>query len=286
MTNKSLYTVENFMDASEMNALEKKWIDKMSDLIVSEVFNWNIENNEEFKKVYRNISSGYHLMKQKFCEVARDDWERYFEHLRAVANIVLELPYPNTDKVLIALLHDSIEDTNIDFHTLKILYWVEIAIAVECLSKKDAMTYLNSEEYTEWKDYSHVEFKKLKELWKERRNKEYFWHLQNFESMKKYVLELAVKDNSNLSDEELNVITQNIIDVKLADRIHNLSTQWDENNTDKVIRKVNETKDYFLGIAEETNTDAYNKIKSLLLDLELKLQNFSKRVTDILETKK
>ncbi|MEA3387104.1 MAG: hypothetical protein U9Q66_01630 [Patescibacteria group bacterium] len=103
--------------------------------------------------------------------------------------------------------------------------------------------------------------------------------------MKSHVLELVSSNNIKISEEEISQITQNIIDVKLADRIHNLSTQWDENNTDKVIRKLNETKDFFLDIAEETNIEAYTKIKSLLLNLELKLENYNKRVDDILDNK-
>jgi (p)ppGpp synthase/HD superfamily hydrolase len=64
----------------------------------------------------------------------------------------------------------------------------------------------------------------------------------------------------------------NALDVKFADRIHNLSTQWDPNNLEQVRKKITETKNFFLGIAQETNKEAYEQIKRLILTLELRLQ--------------
>jgi (p)ppGpp synthase/HD superfamily hydrolase len=75
----------------------------------------NNENIDEFKKFVREFTSIYYLMKAKFSEVERSTGERYFEHLREVVNNVLNLPHPNTNKVLIAIAHDSIEDTNKTF---------------------------------------------------------------------------------------------------------------------------------------------------------------------------
>ncbi len=292
MEGKDLYSVQNFIDVQEMNEQEQKGIDKMTNLVIDNIYNWKIEDNEEFRSTYRNIWTAYNLMKQKFSEVIRDDWERYFEHLRAVTNIILDfIPEPNKEKVLIALLHDSIEDTNIDFHTLEILFWPKIAIAVVWLSKKDWKLYITDEETKIFyfnKNHSDKTIKEnentiLKPLWKERRNKEYFSHLESFDSMLNYVKTIVKEEDIEwLNENEIIEITKNIIDVKLADRIHNLSTQWDENNLDKVKRKVEETKDYFLDIAKETNSIVYKKLKTLILDLEIKLANFSNKVDEII----
>lgn len=285
MNNNKLYIIENFIEIQEM-----KWIDNMLNLVVDKIYNWDIEKNNEFKSLKRKIWAAYEIMKDQFSETFRDDWERYFEHLREVTNLVLEfIPNPNSEKVLIALLHDSIEDTDIDYHVVKVLFWSKIAIAVEWLSKKDSNLYLDENEKNEFNELkrnnelSSDRYLELKNIWKERRNSDYFSHLESFESMKQYVIQLVNNDNLNLSDTETEEITINIIDVKLADRIHNLSTQWDENNIDKVRRKIDETKKYFLNIAEEVNIKAYNRIKSLLLILELKLENFSWRVDIIIE---
>jgi (p)ppGpp synthase/HD superfamily hydrolase len=71
----------------------------------------------------------------------------------------------------------------------------------------------------------------------------------------------------------LEQITRNALDVKFADRIHNLTTEWDPNNLEKVKRKLEETKKYFLNIAKEVNQVAYDKIQSLVLVLEIRLHN-------------
>jgi predicted small metal-binding protein len=103
------------------------------------------------------------------------------------------------------------------------------------------------------------------------RNEEYFEHLSSYENMKDYIEELSWEHDFSFSSSELQEILQNIFDVKFADRIHNLSTQWDENNLEKVERKVEETRKYFLDIASKVNPEAYKKLKSLILELEIKL---------------
>ena len=206
-------------------------------------------------------------MKDKFSEVYRDDWERYFEHLRAVANIVLELKNTSVEKILIALYHDSIEDVEATFDIISYVSWSsKIALAVEAISKKD------------WKEYSEY-----KEEGKKLRNEDYFGHLESFEKMWSYIKELAEEKNLELTREELIEVTTNIFDVKFADRIHNLSTQWDEDNTEKVKRKIEETKKYFLPVAKEINIDAFNKLNTLILKLEIRLAKFNKKVDNIVK---
>jgi len=47
--------------------------------------------------------------------------------------------------------------------------------------------------------------------------------MESFDSMLKYVKELVKEKNiTDLSEQDLIEITKNIIDVKLADRIHNI----------------------------------------------------------------
>lgn len=78
-------------------------------------------------------------------------------------------------------------------------------------------------------------------------------------------------------------ITKNALDVKFADRIHGLTTQWDPNDLEQVKKKVNETKEYFLKIAHETNMEAYNKLQSLILTLEIRLNGTQEKVGKVLE---
>ncbi|USN58518.1 MAG: hypothetical protein H6767_09895 [Candidatus Peribacteria bacterium] len=55
--------------------------------------------------------------------MTRESGERYFEHLREVTLISLRKGMTKDfDEVLISLLHDIIEDTDISYNTLKELF--------------------------------------------------------------------------------------------------------------------------------------------------------------------
>ena len=272
-----------------------KWVDEILDHAKERIF-WdrlNEKNIVEFKCFVRNFTSLYYMMKAKFSQIYRSSGERYFEHLREVVNNVLDLPHPTTDKLLIALAHDSIEDTDITFEWLNEFYWQKVALWVEAISKQPWKQYLNDDEknllenlesrkrdLTEW---GYKSLADLKALWKQRRNYDYFSHIQNFWNLMEYIHLLAESKWIYLNIEELKEIAQDVLDVKLADRIHNLSTQWDPDDTATVRRKVEETKKYFIEIAKERNPSAYKKLWSLLLHLEIQLHNASKKVNHILE---
>jgi guanosine-3',5'-bis(diphosphate) 3'-pyrophosphohydrolase len=83
-------------------------------------------------------------MKKKFRKINRSSGERYFEHLRAVVNNILELPNPNTEKILIAIAHDAIEDTNKTYEGLTEDYGYEIALSVQAISKNAWQDYQNA----------------------------------------------------------------------------------------------------------------------------------------------
>ena len=252
------------------NLEEKKWIEKLVDNVKEKIFNNDIteENIEYFKNSVRTMTSVYSLMKDKFSKKYRATWERYFEHLREVASNVLELPNPSVEKVLVALLHDAKEDVWASFEVMSYVAGSEkVALAVIVLSKRP------------WQDYSDDKIE-----WKAMRNEEYFEHLTSYENMKKYLIEEVLFENDvELSEEEIEEVLQNIFDVKFADRIHNLETQWDINNLTQVEKKVEETKKYFLDIASKVNPEAYKKLKSLVLELEIKLENAKWKVKEILE---
>lgn len=277
MLQKNHYTLDQVLDAVWF-LKQEKWVDKILTSVKEKIF-WNDLNNaniEEFKGFVRKFTSLYYLMKDKFSEVERTSWERYFEHLRVVVNNVLELPNPNTQKVLIAIAHDSIEDTNKTFEWLAEDYWYGVALAVEAISKES------------WKKYQNFDITDDNEREREakrERNEDYFWHLESFETFKEHINKLALEQNIVLSGEELDEITRNALDVKFADRIHNLTTQWDPNDLKQVRKKVDETKRYFLKIAHETCIEAYNKLQSLILILEVKLSGTSERVGVLLNAK-
>lgn len=264
------YSLEAVLSAFEW-LKEEKGVDMILEKVKEKIF-WNTlteTNISKFKSFVRDFTSLYYLMKSKFSEVYRSTGERYFEHLREVVNNVLDLPHPNTEKVLIAIAHDSIEDTNKTFEWLNEDYGYSIALSVEAISKKPWEKYLvdivNPSE-------------QAKKQAKENRNHDYFSHLTSFESMAAYIHRIALSKDIHLTKKELREITQNSLDVKFADRIHNLSTQWDPNDLDQVRKKVDETKKYFLPVARVTNPEAYEKLKSLILQLEIRLHGTSGKV--------
>jgi len=224
---------------------------------------WSISFNVD---EINRIKKAYDLIEHKVFWDLRDNGEKVFDHLRGVAHLILDkniIPNPSVEKVIIALLHDAIEDTELDFHTISKLFWLKIAIAVQSISKNL------------WQDYNQTDT----EIWKKLRNKEYFWHLESFEYMLEYVRKLSKWQC--FSEDELRKITQNALDVKFADRIHNLSTQWDPDNTEKVQRKIVETETYFLKIAKETNPDTYRCIQAELFKLKQQLGDYKGKVNEI-----
>lgn len=272
---KENYSLESVLSAFE-SLQQEKWINKTLNKVKEKIFwnNLNKENIEEFKSFVRKFTSLYYLMKDKFSEIWRSTGERYFEHLREVVNNVLDLPNPNIDKVLIAIAHDSIEDTNKTYEWLSEDYWYKIALSVEAISKQSWENYLENN------DNVTIE---MKQGAKNKRNDEYFSHLESFEKMSQHVNSIALSKWIELTEEELSEITQNTIDVKFADRIHNLSTQWNPDDTDTVKRKIFETKKYFLNIAKEVNIVAYTKLQSLILELEIRLNNTLWQTKNIIE---
>lgn len=203
--------------------------------------------DEQVKKEMYRFEQAYSLMKLAFENEKRDSGERYFEHLKWVMEILLrELPKPNLNKIIIALLHDVKEDLPEYADVVNRVYGNYISDWVDALSKKDRMFYLNGIERKELeKSLDDNRKKEIEWLAKDRRNDDYFWHLDN------------------LNDDYL--------DVKLADRIHNLR---DMNGVtrEKAIRKVKETEKYFLDIAKNRNPKAYDLIMKEIERLKKKFE--------------
>lgn len=237
------------------------------------------------------INQAYALAKRKFQEIFRDSWERYFEHLRNVAYNILEHdPNANLDKVLIALLHDIIEDTDIDYNTIQDIFWHKIAIAVEAISKKPISKYIlkswNEEDIAEFNEIknnwnilnskweikavvkknkkrekcSPIElryikrFEKLKIKYKEIRNQDYFWHLESVEVFESHINKTYLANSNHpLSGVEIKEIAENALVVKFMDRLDNMKTIWSFKNWDRqeILKKAKETMKYFYKILRE-----------------------------------
>lgn len=78
---------------------------------------------------YKDIERAYDAAKKAFREDERDDGVRYFEHLRAVALILLYLRVTDHHMIIAALLHDIVEDHPEDWpiERVAVEFGVEVA---------------------------------------------------------------------------------------------------------------------------------------------------------------
>jgi (p)ppGpp synthase/HD superfamily hydrolase len=136
--------------------------------------NLEIENSELFSLVKKKLlfwldkktrkekikllNYAYSFSKISFNHIKRDSWEPYFRHLERTALIILnEFSNPTIDKVILALIHDILEDTMVNPQTIEMLFSKKILDKLIILSKRVArdeswyMKYPNK--YWRNKDY-------------------------------------------------------------------------------------------------------------------------------------
>ena len=216
--------------------LEQEKLKGYCNEIMEKIFPWHdiseptIQRQlHDFKEVYLTVQK---WMYGKYRE--SDPTEPTFSHPQKTMEIILrELPNPNMNKLLKALLHDMIEEYP-DFPIAQLqkrLYnGKNIIDGVKKLTKKEWTHYLSAEE--------KAEKAKHEKEWLQRRNQDHFGSLPT------------------RSDDDLCV--------KFADRIHNLRTM-ETLKLKKVNRKYKETEKYFLHVAEAKNPTA-----EYLMKIEMK----------------
>lgn len=192
---------------------------------------WNKLNKSDLKAL-DTVFDYIKELPEKVKNPIRKNGEHYLVHLIETTRILLDISSGLTlEQVAIALLHDAIEDVKEnDINELTILFWHKIAPSVKKLSKKDIP---NS-------GYSKERYQELKR----ERNIEYL------ESLK------------DLDDFEL--------DVKFADRIHNLRTLiWLPREDIELC--IEDTIKYFVPLAKLRNKKAYKLLMSELIALRVHL---------------
>lgn len=86
-----------------------------------------------------SIAHAYWFAKATHRGQTRDEGERYFEHCRRVALILIEFGHPSVKQVNTALLHDCDEDGFLPEKILEMLFGREVAEAVSVLSNVRSM---------------------------------------------------------------------------------------------------------------------------------------------------
>lgn len=188
----------------------------MSTILEKMTFLSGTENRETFfKRVgelfptldprYQAIEKAYNASKDAFRDEKREGGDRYFEHLRAVALIlIVHLRIKDHQIIIAALLHDIVEDIpSWDIIRVKAEFGHEIALLVEWLTKPPISKFNESKE-----------------------DRDGFYHKRFESAPREFFL------------------------IKLADRLHNLITLH-SCPPEKIIRKIEETKRYYLPYAEK-----------------------------------
>lgn len=105
---------------------------------------------------YQMILKAYDIAKDEFREKYREDGDRYFEHLRAVALILIDYLRIHDYRIIVAaLLHDIVEDIpSWTIDRVRREFGDEIALMVEWLTKPSAKNFASKEErnrfYNKW----------------------------------------------------------------------------------------------------------------------------------------
>ncbi len=201
-------------------------------------------------------------LKIGFFGVKRKDGSHYIEHLIAtVQNLKKYSPRPlQENDILIALLHDSIEDTDESFESLVHKYNLEIALWVHILSKKSFQSYHRDDfkkiqkagkketwktisSWSRLKTFPHLS-EELKNIWRryeetiqKKRDSEYFERFTSKQKLSKYIKHEASKNNVSFEKESLSDFVEKIAIIKLSDRLHNVSTlPQDDESQEKILK--------------------------------------------------
>lgn len=83
----------------------------------------------------QQIHWAYALAKRWHDGQVRDTGERYFEHVRGVATILIDHGYAQAEDIVLGMLHDILEDTTVPLSMLECLFGPEIAREIVSVSK-------------------------------------------------------------------------------------------------------------------------------------------------------
>lgn len=116
-------------------------------MIEEYIYNNSGWSEERINKSLQAFTNAYELVKYKFQDIERNTGGRYFDHLvRVMDSVIKNTKDPSIKKTLIAICHDVIEDTDIDFYTLKSIFGTHVALGTLLISKEPIYIYLNSQD--------------------------------------------------------------------------------------------------------------------------------------------
>lgn len=190
----------------------------------------------------KEIDTAYQIAKAAHRGQARDGGERYFEHPRSIALILLdELNINNHKLIIAAFLHDAPEDTAVFGNSQKI------------------------KPYSQWQN-------QVKERLENIFDEDVSEMVLAVTKPEVDGVEIISKQQAlNLYKQQLNDASPEAILLKMADRLHNLRT-LESCSMEKRVRKIKETKDVYFDIFQKA-FEKYPKEATYLFDQMLTVIN-------------
>ncbi len=243
---------------------------KGGEKLYKEVYIQLVAKNSSFAKLAMEgqvekmgaVNLAYELAKTAHRQQTRISGERYFNHIKSVATILItEFPTISLEQVIAALLHDVVEDSPITMQTIENIFGSRVAYMVDAVTKKPDEYYLWPDEkdmYYALSGSEQKEFLKSKKASiKQRRTDHYFGHMADLDT--------------------------ETLQVKFADRIHNLR-DLTHCTVSKIKDQLTETETYILPIAYNKNIVAYNLMKKELEKLHKQVYGNTSKFKEYLAT--
>ena len=259
--------------------------------------------NEISKKTFFNeqeielISKAHDFTRNKFKWKIRKDWTNTFYHSKRVSLISLLMELTNAEDIVVAILHDVIEDTDSDYNEVKEIFWKTVADRVETLSKKEWANFIYDID-KEGLNESEIDYLTKRKDLEQKRN---LHHIKDHKEIEKIIIDdfgLKITDNIRkkarlLRNKEyfwkMNQLSKWDMIIKASDRLESLYTInwfWDKK---KVERKIEETITYFLPVLKETLPFIYiimvEEINAIIdrCDLELEKIKIASSISEIVK---
>lgn len=106
----------------------------------------------------QRIQAAYWIAKEAHRQQARDCGERYFEHPRRTASILIRHGVTDTHTILIALLHDTLEDTHLPQTVILEQFGSRVLQDVLLLSNRYAVFDESTGNITRWEKKEKAEY--------------------------------------------------------------------------------------------------------------------------------
>lgn len=144
----SVWINQDFIEFNDIkNWSPERQVEVFRNMIRKYIYKNSQLSEERITKALQAFTNAYELAKYKFQDIERNTWGRYFDHLVRVMQYVIQHTKEHSiKKTLIAICHDLIEDTDVDFSTLRSIFGTHIALGTLLISKEPIKKFIKQED--------------------------------------------------------------------------------------------------------------------------------------------